>query len=115
MAVGVGSFAANIARIAQLRSRGRIADVTVLINCPDGERFTGTITVTQGLVTASHPLSGACTGGLSEYPLSVPPRGPDRFAPGEALADIEIVVHSRGEVTDEQQWTRRILLAGPDS
>jgi hypothetical protein len=82
----------------------------VLVNCPDGERFTGNISLTQGSVTASRSFSGACTGGLSKYPLAVPAQGPENLAPGEAVAEIEIVVHSRGEVTDEQQWTRRIVL-----
>jgi len=112
-AVGVGSFTANIAKQAGLASSGRIARVTVLVNCPEGERFNGTITLTQAQASARHPLNGGCTGGLSEYPLTVPAQGRDGFVAGEAVAELEIVVSDNGLATDQQRWTRRILLREP--
>jgi hypothetical protein len=58
LAIGVDSFSANIARQGQLTARNRIANVTALVNCPEGERFTGTITLTQAQASARHPFSG---------------------------------------------------------
>lgn len=109
-AVGVGSFSANIARNATLAARNRIAEVTALVNCPEGERFTGNITVTQGAASASRPFSGACTGGLNEYPLALPAQGRDAFVAGDAVAELKIVVKDDGVVADDQHWTRRIVL-----
>jgi len=112
VAVGVNSFIANIAKQGQLTGHDRVADVTVLVNCPDGERFTGTITLTQSLASARHPLNGACTGGLSEYPVTVAAQGRDPFVAGDAFAELDIVVNDGGFTTDQQHWTRTIVL-GP--
>jgi hypothetical protein len=49
---------------------------------------------------------------LGEYPLRVPAQGRDPFVAGEAVAELEIVVRDGGFVTDQQHWTRRIVL-GP--
>ena len=111
-AVSAGSFTANIAREAQLSARNRLANVTVLVNCPEDERFVAEVTVTQDrLATGRELVSGACTGGLSAYPKVVPARGRRGFVPGEAIAHAEVVVHRDGEITDEQEWTRSIELA----
>jgi len=109
-AAGVGSFTANIAPDADLSGKNRIAHVTALVNCPAGERFVAEITVAQGTASGQGRASGACTGGLTGYPLIVPAQGREGFAPGEAVAHAEVTVHSRGEITDEQEWTRRIEL-----
>jgi alpha-tubulin suppressor-like RCC1 family protein len=113
LAVGVDSFTANIARNGELAARNRIANVTALVNCPEGERFTGTITLTQAQASGRHPLSGECAGGLSEYPLTLPAQGRDGFVAGEAVAELEIIVSDNGLATDQQRWTRRILLREP--
>ena len=86
--------------------------MTVLVNCPEGERFVAEVTVTQQRLATGHALvSGACTGGLSGHPLVVPAQGRRGFVPGEAIAHAEVVVHRDGEISDEQEWTRSIELA----
>jgi len=58
-------------------------------------------------------LNGGCTGGLSENPLALTAQGRDGFVAGEAVAELEIVVSDNGLATDQQRWTRRILLREP--
>ena len=108
-ASGVGSFIANVAPKASFATN-RVISITALVNCPDDARFFGQITISQGAASASHPFTGACTGGLGEYPLTVPTRGPNRFVAGTAQADVVIVVQDRGEFADDQVWSRAIVL-----
>ena len=113
LAVGVGSFSANVAKNAELAANNRVAKVTALVNCPEGEHFTGDVTVMQGAVSARRPFNGKCVGGLSEYPLVLPIQGRDSFTIGEAVAELEILVANMASSATKQQWTRRIVLVDP--
>ena len=107
-ATGVGSFTANVAREARLLGTDRKLNVVALVNCPVGERFVGEITVTQGATEGRGRIGGECSGGLERLALVVHAHGREGFAAGAATAVAEIVVHERGKVTDEQEWTRAI-------
>jgi len=110
-ATGVGSFIANIAPDAALSGQGRIANVTALVNCPLGDRFIADLTLTQGTASGQGRATGACTGGLTGYPVVVPAHGKATFGAGDAVGTADIVVHRDGEITDQQEWTRTIQLA----
>jgi alpha-tubulin suppressor-like RCC1 family protein len=110
IAVQVSSFGFNIDRNVALIGRDRVARVTILANCPEGERVQVNASLTQGDVVGRGTTVGACTGELERYEMIVPAHGRGRFEPGPAVVEAEAFVRSRGVVVDEHEWTRAVQL-----
>jgi hypothetical protein len=87
-----------------------VAEVTALMNCPEGAQVQVEITVTQNGVTGQGNGVGKCTGALEEYALTVPAHGRHGFEPGAAVASADAVVRQRGKTLETQEWTRDVEL-----
>jgi alpha-tubulin suppressor-like RCC1 family protein len=110
-AVGVSSFALNIDPSVPLIGNGRVARVSILANCPEGQQVAVTARVTQGNVSGAGIAIGACTGAIERYEATVPASERTGFAPGPAVVEAEAVIRDRGQVFDVQEWTRKVELA----
>lgn len=109
--VNVPSFTANIDTAGDLRSNGRIAAVTALVNCEAGAQAQIFVTLTQGAVVGSGVASERCTGGMARVPVVVPAAGPNGFVADQVTASLESIVREKGSVIDQQRWTRQVTLA----
>ena len=107
----VPSFSANVDPDVTLKSNGRIAEVTGLLNCDPGSHGQIFVTLVQGTVVGYGVASTNCSGGLLEVPLNVPAHGRTGFQPGEAIADLEAVVRENGQVTQHLFWTVAVTIA----
>jgi alpha-tubulin suppressor-like RCC1 family protein len=105
------SFTANVKPGVSLKSQGRIAVVTALMNCPEGGEAHIYLTLEQAQTTGSGQIVTACTGGQVEVPLTIPSKGRSGFQAGAATATVEAVVREEGTVTEDQHWTRGVTIS----
>ena len=106
----VNSFTANVDPAAALESNSRIAKVTALVNCLEGEAHIF-LTLEQGQTSGSGAGVAACEGGLVRVPLTVPAHGSTGWQPGPATAKVEAIVKDQGEIVEDQHWTRTVVLS----
>ena len=109
--VVVNSFTANVKPDVLVKSKGRIAEVTALMNCEEGGEAHIYLTLQQGQTTGSGQGVTGCTGGQVEVPLTIPAQGPSGFQAGAATANVEAVVREKGTVTEDQHWTRAVTIS----
>jgi alpha-tubulin suppressor-like RCC1 family protein len=107
----VNSFTANVDPAVTIRSNGRIADVTVLLNCPVGGQAFIQLTLDQGQVEGDGNAAEACAGGMVRVAVTVPAHGPGGFQAGAATAHVEATVRENGHITQDQHWTRAVTLS----
>jgi len=108
--VSVPSFLLNIDPSVVLKRNGRASTVTILANCEAGQRLHVDVTLTQGTAVGHGVGSGKCTGGLEDYPVTVPAQGRDGFTAGPAQASAQALIRERGAVVDTQEWTRKVQI-----
>jgi alpha-tubulin suppressor-like RCC1 family protein len=108
--VEVPSFRFNIGPAVELGGHGRVATVTALVNCEEGDQVQVRVSLTQGSTVGHGDGIGACTGGLEGYEVTVPAQGRAFFTTGPAHAEADAIVRSRGAVVDEQEWTRNVQI-----
>ena len=106
--VAVPSFTLNIDPRVTLQTRGRLATVTILANCPEGQWLQATVKLTQGSATAHGFDISPCEAGLEHYPLTVVDFGRDRLHTGPAEVEADAVIWNRFTVADRQEWTRKV-------
>jgi alpha-tubulin suppressor-like RCC1 family protein len=106
----VNSFTANVNPAVSLKSSGRIAIVTALMNCPTGGEAHISLTLEQGLVSGAGTAVAACESGLTEVPITVATQGPADLQTGAATAKVEAVVKSQGAIMEDQHWTRAVII-----
>ena len=109
-AMGVASFLANIDPAAELHRNGRKAELTALVNCPEGARFRVRLDLQQDHAEAHGQEEGKCEGGLARVPVNVSVQGRARLDEGPADARAVIDVRLKGEVIDHQEWGRVVNL-----
>jgi hypothetical protein len=95
----------TIGGTATLTGHGHVARATVLVGCTEGEQVQLTLTLTQGSVSGTGAGAGVCTGGLTEYDVTVPAAG-DRFTAGLAAACATADNYRHGVLVDNRQWCR---------
>jgi hypothetical protein len=108
----VPSFTLNIDPLVRLHWQGRVATVDIVAVCDEGERLQVDVTLTQDGVSGHGVATGACTGGLERYPVTVPARGPTGFLEGAAQVQAEAIIGERG-TAETQAWTRAVNIATP--
>jgi hypothetical protein len=108
----VNSFTANVDPAAVLDTKGRIATVTALINCPFGGEAHISLTLEQSGTTGTGMAVESCAGGLVRVPMTIAAQGRETFQTGPATANVEALVKDRGTVTEDQHWSRAVTL-GP--
>lgn len=108
--VEVPSFRFNISPVVALRSPGRVATVTALINCPSELQAKIEITLRQGSAVGRGTGMRACSGGLDGYEFTVPAQNRESFTAGPADAQAEAVVLDHGTPVDTQTWTRKVVV-----
>jgi alpha-tubulin suppressor-like RCC1 family protein len=106
----VPSFTLNIDPAVSFESNGRVATVTVVATCEVGERLSIDVSITQGPISGRGHGSGACTGALERYPVTVPALGPGPFVAGAAQVTAQATIRDRGLIADMQEWTRQVTL-----
>jgi hypothetical protein len=106
----VPSFRFNIDPVVDLGGHGRVATVTALVNCAEGDQVQVRVSLTQGSTVGYGVGIGACTGGLEGYEVTVPAHGRASFTTGPAHAEADAIVRSDGAVVDEQAWTRNVQI-----
>jgi hypothetical protein len=111
VARAVPSFTFNIDPSVTLAAQARVAKVTVLANCPEGEQVEVRVSLVQGNVSGAGITVGACTGGLSRYEVTVPAHGRNGFQAGTAQVSADALVRSRGQIFDSPEWNREVTLA----
>ena len=107
----VSSFRFNISPAVALRSPGRVATVTALLNCPEDQQAKVEITLRQGSAVGHGIGMRKCAGGLEEYEFTVPAQGRESFVAGPAEAQAEAIVLDHGTLVDTQTWTRKVTLS----
>jgi len=113
-AMGVASFLANIDPAAALHRNGRKAELTALVNCPEGARFRVRLELHQDHAEGHGQEEGKCDGGLARVPVKVSAQGRARFDEGAAEARAVIDVRLKGDLIDHQEWGRVVdLQTGP--
>ena len=95
----------TIGGTAALTGHGHVARATVLVGCTEGEQVQVTLTLTQGSVSGTGVGAGVCTGGLTEYDVTVSAGG-DRFTAGLAAACATADNYRHGVLVDSRQWCR---------
>src|SRR5205807_9364989 len=103
-------FTANVSPAVSLRSNGRIAIVTALINCQAGQAHIY-LTLEHGPVSGNGVAVAQCAGGLIEVPMEVAAQGPTGFSAGPAHAQVEAIVKDQGTVTEDQHWSRDVVIS----
>jgi alpha-tubulin suppressor-like RCC1 family protein len=106
----VPSFALNIDPDVVLEHNDRVSTVTVVAACEEGQRLHVEVTLTQGTVAGVGVGSGHCTGGLEDYPVTLPAHGRERFTEGVAEASAAAFIVDHGSVVDTQAWTRQVQI-----
>jgi hypothetical protein len=109
----VPSFSANVAPAITLKSNGRIAEITALLNCEPGSHGQVFVSLTQGSVNGYGVASTNCGYGLLEIPVTAPANGPAGFQPGAAVANLEAIVRDQGQITEHLFWTRTVSIVLP--
>ena len=109
-AMGVGSFLANIDPAAELHRNGRRAELTALVNCPEGARFRVRVTLQQDGAEGHGHEEGKCEGGVARVPVKVSAQGRPTFDEGQADARAVIDVRLKGQIIDHQEWGRVVNL-----
>jgi hypothetical protein len=110
----VPSFLANIDPAAALHRNGRRAELTALVNCPEGARFRVRLDVQQDGAEGHGHEEGKCEGGVARVPVKVSAQGRARFDEGPADARAVIDVRLKGDLIDHQEWGRIVnLQTGP--
>jgi len=104
--VTVPSFTLNIDPSVVLEHNDRVSTVTILATCEAGQRLHVEVTLIQGAVSGHGIGAGECTGGLEDYPVTVPAHGRNPFIKGPAEVAAEALIRERGSVVDTQEWTR---------
>lgn len=107
-AVVVPSFTLNIDPQVALEDNDRVATVTILATCDDGQQLHVEVALTQGSVSGRGHGIGECTGGLARYPVTVPAQGRPPFQLGLAEVAAEASIRERGLIVDTQAWTRAV-------
>ena len=110
VAVSVPSFLANIAADAEVDRRGRHAEVTALVNCPEGADFRVHIRLSQEPAEGQGHAAGTCEGALAPVVVDVNAQGRAGFQAGPAEASAVIDVRRHGSVVSHQEWTRAVDL-----
>ena len=110
VAKGVPSFLANIASAGEVSRNGRRAEVTALVNCPEGAHFRVRLRVEQDAAAGEGHAAGKCGGGLARVAVQVSAQGRARFDEGAADASAVIDVRLKGDVVDQQEWGRVVNL-----
>jgi len=105
------SFRFNISPAVALRSPGRVATVTALLNCPEDQQAKVEITLQQGSAVGNGIGMRKCAGGIARYEFTVPARGREPFVAGPAEVQAEAVVLERGTPVDTQTWTRKVTVS----
>jgi hypothetical protein len=111
--MGVASFLANIDPAGELHRHGRRAELTALVNCPEGARFSVRLTLEQDGAEGHGHEEGKCEGGLARVPVKVSAQGRRRFDEGAADARAVIDVRLKGKRIDHQEWSRVVTLTSP--
>ena len=106
----ISSFLVNISTAATLAGRGGTAKLIVVANCLPGQHFTMEVQVQQGASFGTGHGAGRCEGTLTEYPITVPAHGPNRFAAGVATGAATIVIRQNGHIVETHDWTRQITI-----
>jgi hypothetical protein len=109
-ATKVPSFQFNIDAEVDLAGHARVAIVTALAACPEGQSVQIRVSLTQGGTVGDGVAEGACTEALGRYPVMVPAKGRASWVPGSALAEADAIVRARGTVVETQEWTREVTL-----
>ena len=107
----VNSFTANVVPAATVSSNGRLADVTLLLNCPAGDDAQITLSLAQGQVDGEAHGAAQCAGAMVRVPITVPAQGPQGFQAGAATAQVEAVIRENGQIVQDQHWTRAVTLS----
>jgi hypothetical protein len=112
-ATPVPSFRFNIDPHVVLKHhhRGRAAQVTVLANCPAGEKVHIEVRVTQGAISGHGQTVERCKDGLHGFPVTVHARGPKGFQAGPAQAEADAIVRDHRDLVETQHWTRKVDFA----
>jgi alpha-tubulin suppressor-like RCC1 family protein len=111
LAQPVPSFTFNVAAGVSVRQNERVAVVTALANCPEGDMVHIDVQLSQNGTIGQGQTEGRCTGGLTGYPVIVPAQGRVGWQAGEATALADAVVRDRGRVVQTQEWTRVVELS----
>ena len=111
--VSVPSFTLNIDPEVVLEHNDRLSTVTIVAACDEGQRLHVEVTLTQGTAVGVGVGSGACTGGLESYPVTLPAHGRERFVEGDAEVSAAALIVDRGSVVDTQAWTRQVQVVAP--
>ena len=112
--MGVPSFLANIDPQADLNHNGRRAELTALVNCPEGARFRVRMHLAQDGAEGDGHANGKCDGGIARVAVNVSAQGRAGFGEGAAEASAVIDMRLKGELTDHQEWSRVVNLeTGP--
>ena len=109
-ALGVPSFLANIAPLGEVGHNGRRAEVTALVNCPEGAHFHVRVHLEQDGAHGHGEAAGKCEGGLEGVAVHISAQGRARFDEGAAEASAVIDVRLKGDVIDHQEWGRVVDL-----
>jgi alpha-tubulin suppressor-like RCC1 family protein len=107
----VNSFTANVDPSVSLKPSDRIAIVTALVNCPVGGEAHVSLTLEQDQITGGGNAVTACAGGVVQVPFTVAAHGPQGFQAGPATAIVEALVKDSGTITEDQHWTRAVVLS----
>jgi alpha-tubulin suppressor-like RCC1 family protein len=107
----INSFTANINPAVTISQNSRIATVNVILNCPDDARAHIILSLVQGQVQGGVEGSADCTGKFAQVPLNVPAHGLNGFQAGPATAQIEAIIRQKGDVIEDQHWTRAVQIS----
>ena len=111
---GVPSFTLNIDPTVTFEHNSRVTTVTVVATCEAGQRLFFDVDLAQGTASGHGAGSGACTGGLERYEVTVPAQGRDPFLNGPAQVSAKAIIRDGGLVVDIQEWTRAVnIVNGP--
>src|SRR5262249_4883222 len=106
--VVVPSFLLNIDPLVSLHRNERLASVTILAICEDGDALRADVTLTQDGVTGDGHAVGRCTGMLERYPVTVHAKGPSRYLEGPARVEAAAVMRDHAVDVDAAEWTRAV-------
>lgn len=106
--VSVPSFTLNIDPNVIFNHNSRVTTVTVVASCEAGQRLFFDVNLDQGAASGHGAGSGACTGALERYELTVPAQGRDPFLIGPAQVSAKVFIQDKGLIVDVQEWTRAV-------
>jgi alpha-tubulin suppressor-like RCC1 family protein len=106
----VPSFTLNIDPTVEARTNLRVATVTILGACEEGQQLHVEVTLTQGAVTGHGNGVGECTGGLTRYEVTVPAHGRDGWTEGSGTVSADAIILEQGLVVQSPTWTRVVQI-----